>query len=138
MSTGDIIAHQVQSDGSTRPIIINGTGVGSVPLVPLPMSVIPVVKSRIDVHPFAITVGPTARRSGHFDLTVPAGMNAFFNVIAYQSAIPGANKGTRSDAREFDQIFVAMAILNDTTLRGEWVATGPVLGNFNFYYQIKN
>lgn len=115
-----------------------GTAAGQIPQVPLPMSVMPVAKARIDVHPFSFTVGPTARRSGHLTLTVPAGLSAYFNVVAYQSANPGTNKGQLPDAREFDQILMTADIINDTTLRISWVSTGPVIGNYNAYYQIKN
>lgn len=133
----------------TRGLIWNGTTIttglvqlgaepGSLPIAPLPMSVMPVAKSRIDVHAFSFTVGPTARRSGHLNLTVPAGLSNFFNVVAYQSAVPGANKGALPDAREFDQMLMTADIINDTTLRISWVSTGPVIGNYNAYYQIKN
>lgn len=115
-----------------------GTATGNVPVIPIPMASMPVVKTRVDVHPFSLTIGPTSRRSGHADLTVPAGMSAFFNVIAYESALPGTNKGHRTDAREFEQILMTAAITSDTSLHLSWVATGPVIGNFNFFYQIKN
>lgn len=111
---------------------------GTTKISALPMSVMPVAKARIDVHPFSFTVGPTARRSGRLDMTVPAGLSAYFNVVAYQSAVPGANKGQLPDAREFDQILMTADITSDTTLRISWVATGPVIGNYNAYYQIKN
>lgn len=115
-----------------------GTGSGSVPTVPLPMSVMPMAKSRIDVHHFSFTVGPTARRSGAFTLSIPPGASNFFNVVAYQSATPGTNKGVLPDSREFDQLSITSSITSDTTLKCSWVATGPVIGNFNGYYQFKN
>jgi hypothetical protein len=121
----------------TAALATVGTGAGNIPQVPLPMSVMPVAKARIDVHPFSFTV-PGVRRSGAFTLTTPPGLSAFFNVIAYQSAVPGTNKGILPDAREFDQILMTADIINDTTLRISWIATGPVTGNYNAYYQIKN
>lgn len=134
-----VVVSNPDSTGDRVNILLDvGSATGNVPQVPLPMSVMPVAKSRIDVHPFSFTVVPTARRSGRLDLTVPVGISSFFNVVAYQSAAPGENKGALPDAREFDQMLMTAYILDNTTLRISWVSTGPVIGNFNAYYQIKN
>lgn len=141
MAVGALYAHVFVWDGTklVPELVEVATGAaGALPVLPIPMSAVPVVKTRVDVHPFSFSVGPTARRSGHLNLPVPAGMSAFFNVIAYQSANPGAGKGARPDAREFDQMLMTAEIVNDTTLHISWISTGPVIGNFNAYYQIKN
>lgn len=141
MTTGATYAHVFIWDGTklvSELVEVSTGNAGSLPILPVPMSAMPVAKARIDVHPFNFTVGPTARRSGHLNLTVPAGLSAYFNVVAYQSANPGTNKGQLPDAREFDQMLMTAGIVNDTTLRISWISTGPVTGNFNAYYQIKN
>lgn len=38
MATGDIIAYQILSDGTTRPVVINGASNGNVPTIPIPLS----------------------------------------------------------------------------------------------------
>lgn len=138
MAAGDIYCWQEQAGGALQPVKINGSASGQVSLVPLPMSAMPVAKSRIDVHPFSIVIGPSARRSGAFDLTTAQDLTGFFNVAAYQSAAPGDGKGIRPDSREFDQILITADIVGANLLRCCWIATGPVIGHFNFFYQIKN
>lgn len=128
MATNDFITWQVQSDGSTRPA----------PLSNLPMSIMPVAKSRLDVHLFNQTICTTARRSGHFDITGLSGLSGFSGVRVYQSDTPGTNKGALHDEPEFEQIQFIASLIGDTTIRVRWLANGPVVGNYNLVYQFRN
>lgn len=91
---------------------------------------------KLVLHPFSIEVAPTARRTGHLTLTTPSGLSNFTTVQVRQSATPGTGKGFQSSG-EFDQILMSGKIVSDTTIECSWVApTGPIIGNFNFHYQL--
>lgn len=128
MATGDYIAWQIKEDGTTQPIA----------LANLPMSVMPVAKSRLDVHLFSKNLGTTARRSGHFNITGLSGLDAFSGVRVYQSDVPGTNKGAIRDQAEFEQLQFIASLVGDTTITVRWIANGPVVGTFNLVYQFRN
>lgn len=93
---------------------------------------------RLAINAFAANLGTTARRSGKIFLSGLSGLSSHTSAVVWQSAVPGSGKGIRTDNAELEQIRAEAVIVNDTSLRIHWMANGPVLGNFNFFYQFKN
>lgn len=115
-----------------------GTKTGQIPVVPMPMSSMPNAKLRLDIHSFEVNLCATAQRSGAFNLTGLAILSPTSSVRVWQSAKPATGKGTLSDEYEMDQISIVGNIVNVFTIRCYWVATGPVMGNFKFFYQLRS
>lgn len=94
--------------------------------------------ARMQITSFSANLGTTARRSGKIFLSGLSGLSTHTSAVVWQSAAPGTGKGTRTDGAELEQIQLEAVIVNDTSMRLHWMANGPVLGNFNFFYQLKN
>lgn len=94
----------------------------------------PLADRRLTVVPFTQNLCSVAQNSGHFKITGLSGLSAFTKVRAWQSDVPVI--GTLSDFLEMDQISISASIVNNTTLNFFWMASGPVIGSFNFNYQI--
>lgn len=122
----------------TSALIDVGPGFGRVTTIPLTMSMMPNAKLRLDVHEFQVNLGSIAQRSGTFDVVSPTELIFTQTIRLWQSVNPATGKGTLSDESEMDQISIVGAVLNFSTFRCHWVATGPVIGNFKFYYQIRS
>lgn len=95
---------------------------------------LPLTDPRLVVHSFTQNLGTVAQISGHFSVTGLSGLSAFSKVRAWQSDVPVL--GTLSDFLEMDQIQISASIANNTTLNFFWVATGQMLGSFNFNWQL--
>jgi hypothetical protein len=77
-----------------------------------------------------------ADRSGTFDITGLSGLTADKNVDIIQTMQPIASKGNARDECEFDSIIVRGYVLNSTTIRCIWNATGVVVGTYAFAYLV--
>lgn len=137
MATGDITAYQEQADGTNKSVKINGLLNGNVALIPIPMAAMPVAKSRLDVHQIEQSLGTIAQQSGSFSITGLTGLLAFSFVRIWMSTVPGSGQGTLADFTEFEQIQISAEIVNDTSMKCYWIATGPVIGNYKFIYQFR-
>lgn len=103
----------------------------------LPMTAMPQAKRRLDVHAFEISLCSIARRSGSFTVATFEDLTSDTAIRIWQSALPGTSKGIRTDEMEMDQISVVAHPITANSMQCHWVATGPVIGNFKFYYQIR-
>lgn len=93
---------------------------------------------RMQINAFSVNLGATARRSGKIFLSGLSGLSSHTSAVAWQSTSPGTGKGARTDNAELEQIRLEAFIVGDAALHIHWMANGPVLGNFNFFYQLKN
>lgn len=85
--------------------------------------------------PFVRTLG-AAGRSGSFDVTGLTGLTAGGLVLVAQTAAAIASRGDASDEPEMDAIAATGYVLNATTIRVHWRATGVVVGDYSFVYCI--
>jgi len=74
-------------------------------------------------------------RSGMFELT-GAGLPVGKPVTVIQTAAPIPSKGNCRDEFEFDRISLTGYVLDATTIRVHWNATGVVSGEYAFAYLI--
>src|SRR6266516_581320 len=74
--------------------------------------------------------------SGHFDLTGLSGLTAGKDVLLVQTAQPIASKGNARDEFEMDSIELTGYVVDATTIRAYWQASGIVVGTYNFAYQV--
>lgn len=81
-------------------------------------------------------LGASAQRAGSFDITGFSGLTADKQVLIAQKAAPYTGKGTLYDEIEMDSVQAAGYVLNATTIRAHWTASGPVLGNVKFGYAV--
>lgn len=77
-----------------------------------------------------------ARRSGTFDITGLSGLTADKVVSIVQTAAPIASKGNARDEPEMDLIRATGYVVNTTTIRAYWQATGVMVGSYNFAFQV--
>lgn len=94
----------------------------------------PLADRRLAVVPFTQNLCAVAQNSGHFQITGISSLAGYSKIRAWQSDVPVI--GTLADFLEMDQIAISASIVNNTTLNFFWVASGPVIGPFNFNYQI--
>lgn len=83
-----------------------------------------------------VNISAVPKRTGHFDITGQTGLTVSTPVIVRMAAGPYTGKGALADEAEMDHIMCAGLVLNSTTIRVYWVATGPVIGNFKFHYRL--
>lgn len=83
---------------------------------------------------FVQNIGPGT--GGHFDLTGLVGLTAGKNVLVVQTAQPIATKGNARDEIEMDAIELAAYVVDAATIRVYWHATGIVVGDYAFGYQV--
>jgi len=77
-----------------------------------------------------------ARSSGTFDITGLSGLTEGAFVDVRQSAAAIASKGNARDEMEFDRIECSGYVVNSTTIRVYWRATGVVCGTYAFAYLV--
>lgn len=94
----------------------------------------PLADRRLAVVQFTQNLCSVAQNSGHFQLTGISSLAGYSKIRAWQSDVPVI--GTLSDFLEMDQISISANIVNNTTVNFFWVASGQVIGLFNFNYQI--
>lgn len=115
-----------------------GTGSGNVPVMPLVMSEMPQAKRRLDVHAFEVDIGSVAKRSGNFTVSSFEDLQSDTAVRVWQSVETGTGFSPLTDEAEMDQIQLLAKPINANTIRVHWLATGPVMGNHKFFYQIRS
>jgi hypothetical protein len=84
---------------------------------------------------FAKNLG-TARRSGTFDITGLSGLTADKFVDIRQTAAAITSKGSARDEGEMDSISLTGYVVDATTIRAFWNATGVVVGDYQFAYLV--
>lgn len=77
-----------------------------------------------------------SRSAGSFDITGLSGLTAGKPVMVFQTAAPIASKGDARDEPEMDQILATGYVVNATTIRVFWNASGVVVGDYAFAYLI--
>lgn len=122
----------------TAALLNVGTSNGQIPQIPLGMSVMPQAKRRLDIHPFSVNLSNVARRSGSFKISTFEDLTSDTAIRVWPSATPGSGKGQRTDEMEMDQVSIIAHPIDANTMQCHWIATGTVLGIFNFYYQIRS
>lgn len=115
-----------------------GEADGQLPTAPFSMADMPQAKRRLDIHTFESSLGSIARDSGSFVVSGLSDLATNSSIKVWQSPSAATGKGTLSDELEMDQVSVVAAPIDESSFRCYWRATGPVLGNFKFIYQIKN
>lgn len=87
----------------------------------------------------AVTVDlGVAHRSGTFDITGLSGLTAGKPVLIKQLASAIPSKGDARDEFEMDAISLTGYVVDASTIRCYWNATGVVVGNYNFGYAVSN
>lgn len=75
-------------------------------------------------------------RSGTFDITGLSGLTPGKNVAVVQTAQPIASKGNARDEFEMDHIQATGYVVDATTIRVYWNASGVAVGTYAFAYQV--
>ena len=83
----------------------------------------------------SLGAAPTARRSGHFDITT-AGLTSGKPVHVLQAHGPYTGKGTLADEAEMDSINCSGKTISTTVIRVYWEANHRVRGNYKFDYLV--
>lgn len=76
------------------------------------------------------------RTSGTFDISGLSGLTADDPVLVVQTAAPIASKGDARDEMEFDAIQASGYVVDATTIRVYWNASGVVVGDYAFGYTV--
>lgn len=77
-----------------------------------------------------------AQSSGTFDITGLSGLTTDKPVLIVQTAATIASKGDARDEPEMDRITVTGYVVNSTTIRAYWHASGVVVGTYSFAYSV--
>lgn len=85
---------------------------------------------------FIQNIGPGT--SGNFTLTGLSGLTADKDVIAVQTAQPIPSKGGARDEFEMDNIELTGYVVDATSIKFYWNASGIVGGDYAFAYQVES
>ena len=77
-----------------------------------------------------------SKMAGTFDITGLSGLTTGKNVLVMQTNQMISSKGNARDEPEMDKIQASGYVLNSTTIRCNWNATGVVVGTYAFAYMI--
>jgi hypothetical protein len=101
------------------------------------MAVMPQAKRRLDVHAFEVNIGNVAANSGSFTTSTFEDLQSDTAIRVWQSAETGTDWSELTDEAEMDQISLIAKPVSSNSMQCHWRASGPVMGNHRFFYQIR-